>query len=143
MPLSRSISRIWSRISWLISPLPFVDQVAAHDRVVRDLDCLFARAELERALTGGDELAAEAGTAVDRRARAQCHLASDGGAEVRGLAQRALEPRRGDLDREPVEVAAQDVRDALAERVVDAARVVDVDRHPLRPRQLDREHLDA
>src|SRR4029079_17498057 len=100
-------------------------------------------AELERTVTGRDELAAEAGTAVDRRARAQRHPPPDRRTEVRGLAERALEPRRGDLDRVPVEVAAEDVRHALAERVVDPGGMVDVDRHALRPRELDREHLDA
>ena len=63
-------------------------------------------------------------------------------AEVRGLAQRALEARRRDVDRVAVEVAAQEVGHARAERVVDARRVVDVDAEPVRARELDGEHLD-
>ena len=70
-------------------------------------------------------------------------LAADRVAEVGRRAQRPLDPGRRDVDRVPVEVAAQQVGDALAERVVDTGRVVDVDREPLRAGQLDGEHLDA
>src|SRR4051812_27981648 len=144
MPFSRSISRTASTISCVISPaLPFVDQVPAHDRVVRDLDCLVPGAQLEDALACGDELAAEAGPAVERLAESERDLAADCAPEVLRLADGALDPGRRDLDRVAVEVAAQHVRDALAERVVDALRVVDVHGHALRTAHLERQHLDS
>jgi hypothetical protein len=62
---------------------------------------------------------------------------------VLGLAERALDSRRGDVDRVLAQMLAQDVGDAGAERVVDAGRVVDEDREAVRPGELDREHLDA
>src|SRR4029078_484723 len=46
------------------------------------------------------------------------------------------------LDAVRVEVAAEHVGHALAERMVDALRMVDVDAEPLLARELQREHLD-
>src|SRR5438046_6977832 len=53
MPLSRSISRTASMISWLISH-PLVDQVAPHDRLVRNVHvgAVDADAQLVRARLG-------------------------------------------------------------------------------------------
>src|ERR671925_344775 len=62
--------------------------------------------------------------------------------EVGRLAERPLETRRRDVDRVPVEIAPQNVRHPLAERVVDAGGMVDVDAEALRRQELDREHLD-
>ena len=75
--------------------------------------------------------------------RPQHDLASDHLPEVRRRAERPLESRRRDLDREAVEVVAQDRGDPFAEGVVDALRVVDVDREPVRTGQLEGEYLDA
>ena len=77
------------------------------------------------------------------RLRCAGDLVADGVAEVAGRAQRALDARRRDVDRVAVEVAAEQLGDARAERVVDALRMVDVDAEARRRRQLDREHLDA
>ena len=54
-----------------------------------------------------------------------------------------LETRRRDVDRVLAEVVAQDVRDAFAQRMVDALHVIHVHREPLRARELDCEHLRA
>ena len=59
------------------------------------------------------------------------------------LAEGPLDTRRGDVDRVPVEVAAEDVRHPLAKRVVNAAGMVDVDAEARRRHQLERDHLDA
>ena len=64
---------------------------------------------------------------------------ADGVGEVLGLAERTVRPRRGDLDRVLRPVGVECVRHTLAERVVDAVLVVDVDTDPARRRQLDRE----
>ena len=50
-------------------------------------------------------------------------------------------PGRRDLDRVVVEVRPQHVGDALAERVIDALGVVDVDAEALLAGDLDGEHL--
>src|SRR5581483_2481125 len=130
-------------ISLLIS-LPFVDEVAPDDRVVRDRDGLGAAGdEAEGGGAGVRHLAPEALPAVDVARGADRDLAADRPAEVLGRAQRPLDPRRRDVDRVAVEVAAQEPGDALAEGVVDAARVVDEDGEALGPGQLDGEHLDV
>src|SRR3954447_23483662 len=59
------------------------------------------------------------------------------------LAQRPLEARRRNGHGVGAQVVAENVRDLLAERVVDAAVAVDVDRETLGTSQLDREHVDA
>src|SRR4051812_11567775 len=142
MPFSRSISRTASTISCVIVS-PFVDQVAAHDRVVRDLDCLVAGAHFERTVAGTDELAAEPRTAVDRLVDTERDLAADRPAEMGWLAERPVEPGRRDLDRVAVEVAVEQAGHTRAERVVDALRMVDIDGHALGPTHLHGEHLDA
>ena len=63
--------------------------------------------------------------------------------EVRPRAQRPLEAGRRDLDGVVVEVRPQNMRHALAERVVDPLRMVDVDAEALLARELEREHFDA
>ena len=73
----------------------------------------------------------------------QPHRLADRALEVRALAQRPFDARRGDLDRVVVEVRPQQHRDALAERVVDAFGMVDVDAEALLARDLEREHLGA
>src|SRR4051812_29045037 len=142
MPFSRSISRIPSMISWLI-PLPLVDQVAPHDRVVRDVHFVRLGGEPERPLARGYDLAPEAPPAADVPFRPERDTPADRVPEVRRLAQRALDTGRGDVDRVAVEVAAQEVGDVRAEPMIDTLRVVDVDAEAGRREQLDSEHLDA
>ena len=60
---------------------------------------------------------------------------------MRLRAERTLEPRGRHLDAVLVEVGAQRLGDAFAQRVVDTLRVVDVDAEPRRGEQLDRENL--
>src|SRR5690349_2395460 len=133
MPLSRSISRTASMISWLISH-PLVDQVRPHDLVVRDLGLV----DRHVVLVGEDDLAAEPALA-----RAELDPASDDAGEVVRLAEGPSRARRRDVDGVLAEVVAERVRHALAERVVDAGRMVDVDRELVGAVELDREHLDA
>src|SRR5438105_4873603 len=109
-------------ISRLISA-SLVDQVAPHDRLVRDLDGACRRGDLERSLARGHDLTTEAGAAGDLGVGAQRDAPADGAAEVAGFAKRPRSPGRRDVDRVAVEVAAEHVRDALAERVVDPSRV--------------------
>src|SRR3712207_9450463 len=109
-------------ISWLIR-LPLVDQIPAHDVVVRDVHLRTVDADGHCPLTGGDELAAEPLAPFDLAGRADGDAAADDVLEVRALAQRPLQTGGRDVDRVPVEVAAQHVRDALAERMVDPLRV--------------------
>src|SRR5437764_161736 len=137
MPLSRSISRTASMISWLMA-LPFVDQVAPDDRVVRDVELAAVHADLHGGLAGRDDLAAE--TAIGR---AQCDASAEGVPEVRRGPNRPFEPGRRHVDRVFAQVVAQDVRHALAELVVDPLRVVDEDREALVPGELDGQHLGS
>src|SRR5581483_12406877 len=109
-----------------------VDQVAPHDLLVRDVERGVADGDRHPALAGGDDLAPETGPARDLVPGAQRHPAAYRAREVRGLAQRPLGPRRGDVDAELAAPAVEQVRDALAERVVDPVRVVDVNADPLR-----------
>ena len=69
--------------------------------------------------------------------------AADGALEVRATPERGLGAGRRDVDRVLAQVVAEDVGDALAERVVDALRMVDEDRHPLRAGELERQDLDS
>src|SRR5262249_12471451 len=85
----------------------------------------------------GDHLAAQAPAC-----RLQLHLTADGALEVLARAQGPLRARRGDLDRVAVEVWAEHRRDPLAERVVDAARLVDVDAEALLAGELEGQDLD-
>src|SRR5919204_4020144 len=143
IPFSRSIVLTASMISRLMS-LPLVDHVAPHDLVVRDEYRLAAvRAELHASLTGGEDFAAEPLPPADLVLRAERDAAADRVGEMAGLAERPLEARRGDVDRVAVEVTPQEVRHALAERVVDPGRMVDVDAEPLWRHELDGQHLDA
>src|SRR5918999_1433756 len=100
MPFSRSSARTASMISRLMSvPRSVVDQVPPHDRVVRDLHRLGAlRRQLQAPLPGRDELATEALASADFAGRSQSDPTADGPLEVRGLAQRPLGARRGDVD---------------------------------------------
>ena len=99
MPFSRSISRTASIISCVISVLPFVDQIAAHDLVIGISTVSPSTGEtVTLALAGCDQLAAEAPAAVDLVGRAERDAPAHHAREVRGLAQRPLEPRRGDVD---------------------------------------------
>src|SRR5213080_2351459 len=118
IPFSRSIARTASTISRLM-PSPFVDQVAPHDRVVRDVHGLAAGGDADRAAPGGDELAAEALPAFDRGRGAHHHAATHRTLEVGGLAQRSLEARRRDVDAVLAPIGIEDGRHPLAERVVD------------------------
>src|SRR5436190_3668617 len=142
MPLSRSISRTASMISWLISH-PLVDQVAPHDRLVRNVHvgAVDADAQLVRARLG--HLTLEPGASGERLGRAQRDRAADDAREVLRLAQRTGGAGRGDVDRVLAQVLAQQVGDAGAQRVVDALGMIDVDAEARRRHQLERDHLDA
>ena len=59
MPFSRSIVRTASMISLVIVCLPFVDQVAPHDRLVGDVYGFVLRADRHGPLAGVDHLAAQ------------------------------------------------------------------------------------
>src|SRR5262249_35484342 len=92
----------------------------------------------ERALAGRDDLSAQA------LARGlHLHLPADGTLEVLPRAQRPLDAGRRHLDRVAVGVGPQHGGDPLAERVVDAAGLVDVDAEALLPRELEGQDLDA
>src|ERR671933_418709 len=143
IPFSRSIVLTASMISRLMS-LPLVDHVAPRDLVVRDEYRLGAlSAELHAPPACVQNLAAKPPPAADLVLRSERDAAAYGVGEVGGLAERPLEARRGDVDRVAVEVAPQEVRHPLAERMVDPARMVDVDAEPLRRHELDGQHLDA
>src|SRR5260221_7819394 len=142
IPFSRSIVLTASMISLLIS-LSFVDEVAPHDCLERDVHLVFAGCDLHRALSDSDELAAEALPAGDLVGRAQGDLPADHVAEMRGRPQRALDPRGRDVHRVTVEIAAQETGDARTESVIDPLRMVDVDREPLSAGDLDGEHLHS
>jgi hypothetical protein len=117
-----------------------VDQVAPHDLAVRDLNRIGASGgDPNGFVVCGENLAAN----LLARGRLQPDAAPDRPREVLGLAQGTLEARRGDVDRVVAPVLVELVRDALAERVVDAAGVVDVDAEAVRTEQLDGEHLRA
>src|SRR6266516_7829900 len=60
-----------------------------------------------------------------------------------GLPDRSFDTRRRDVDGVLAEVIPQHVRDALAERMVDALDVIHEHGEPLRTGELDREHLSA
>src|SRR5438270_4196934 len=133
MPLSRSISRTASMISWLMSHLS-VDQVRPHDLVVRNLGLV----DFHAALVCEDDLAAKLALA-----RAELHAASDDAGEVLGPAQRALDAGGRDVNRVLAQVVAQQVGDARAQPVIDSLGMVDEDGEPVRALQLEREHLYA
>src|ERR1044072_2561716 len=140
IPFSRSSPRMCSMISCDIALLLLlVDQVAPDDLVVRDLDGVVARTDDDGLLSGADDLALE----LLALGRAKGEGAPDRVAEVLGGADRALDPRRGDVDRVLAQVLPQHVGDARAERVVDSLGVIDEDGEPLGVRQLDGEHFDA
>src|SRR5439155_25688605 len=121
-----------------------LDQIASHDRFVRDVYRVFpAGGDLEGALARSDELAPEALATGNLVCGADRDLASDYSLEVRLASQRRLRAGRRDVDRIAVEVVAQDVCHALAEGMIDALRVVDEDREAFRPGELEREDLDS
>ncbi len=115
-----------------------------HDRLVRDSHALaVCDAERQSLVVGRNDRASKALSAAQLALCSQGHLPTDDVAEMRGRSQRPLQPRGRDVHGVAVEVAAEQVRDALAERVIDAGGMVDVDREPRRARELDGEHLDA
>src|SRR2546423_11659282 len=130
------MSRTASMISWLMS-LPFVDQVAPHDRVVRDVYIVAVDADRDGPFAGVPEFPFEVFAARDLGAGLESDVATDDAPEVLGRAERAGEARRRHLDGVLPEVVAQDVSGPLAERVVDPLGVVDVDRESIRSRELD------
>src|SRR5215475_13809189 len=106
-------------ISWLMS-LPLVDQISAHDRLVRDVDRLRARhLEGDGVVAGRKDLSAKPPPPCQLLPRPHGDAAAERGPEVLRLPQRPLRAGGRDLDGEVVEVAPEDVRHALAERVVD------------------------
>src|SRR5881394_3648078 len=114
MPFSRSIARTASTISRLM-PSPFVDQIAPHDLLVRDVHCVAAGGDAHRAAAGREQLAAEALPALDRGRRAHPDAAADRTLEVRRLPERPLEARRRDVDVEVPPIRVEARRHPLAE----------------------------
>src|SRR3954447_12348771 len=92
---------------------------------------------------GADELALEALSAGDLGCGAECHATADEALEVRRLAQRPPDSRRGDVDRVLPAIVVELARDPLAESVVDALRMVDVDTEAIGSKQLNGEHFRA
>ena len=80
------------------------------DVVVRDRDDPGVGGDRDVPVARADELTGEAALPVARLARAHARAPADEAAEVVGLAQRALDARRGDLER----VAARAPRAARA-----------------------------
>src|SRR5260221_8217253 len=120
IPFSRSIVLTASMISLLMS-VPFVDEVAPHDLVVRDLHApAVGDDERQVSVVGRGNRAAKLLPAVQLVLRPYRDGAPDRITEVRRCTQRPLDPRRGDVDRVAVEVAAEEIGDPLAERMVDA-----------------------
>src|SRR5436190_733782 len=143
MPFSFSMVWIPSMISWLMS-LPLVDQIPAHDRVVPDVERLRSRdGQRHRVLAGGEHLAPKSLASFELPPRPDRDPAPYGRREVLPLAERPLGAGRRDLDGEVPQVPAERLGDALAECVVDAVRMVDVDAEPARREKFDREHLDS
>ena len=137
-----------STISWLIwLPPAVVWSGTRFERRMpreRDLDLARVRRSMRtRRSSASVSVAGEAALALDRLARANPDPAAQEAAEVLGLGQRPVGPRRGDLERLGREQVAQLVGDALAERQVDAVRVVDVEPQRLGGRALERDQLDA
>src|SRR5437763_13233806 len=135
IPLSRSISRTASMISWLMA-LPFVDQVAPDDRLVRDVQRVSVHSDLHGTLARLEHLAAHAPLG-----RPQRNTAPNGVAEMRRGADGPLDPRRGHVDRVLPQVVPEGVRHPLPELVVDALRVVDEHGEALTATQLDAHRL--
>ena len=98
--------------------------------------------QTDAALVRGRQRAGEAALALDRLASANPDPAAHEAAEVLGLGQRAIGPRRGDLERPCLEQVAELVGDPLAERQVDPIRMVDVKPQRLGGRALERDQLD-
>src|SRR5262245_16237057 len=119
-------------ISWLMWSTPRrsdgFDDVGPHDRVVRDPQ-RFRPGDVERhrVPVRREHLATEAVLPTPITARADGDAVAERPVEVLRLAQRPVRPRRRHLDAVVLEIRADLVRDALAERVVDTARMVDVD----------------
>src|SRR5262249_10591743 len=111
IPFSRSIVLTASMISLLIS-MPFVDEVAPDDRVVRNVHGLAASGdEAECSVFRGDDLTAELLPAGDVLRRAHGYAAPDHVAKVSGRPERSFDPRRRDVHGVAVEIAAQEVGD--------------------------------
>src|SRR2546426_8487585 len=103
-----------SMISWLMS-LPLVDEIPAHDRVVPDVEWPRARdGERHVLFPGREHFAAKPLAPLDLAPRADRDSSPYRRREMPWRAQGALGPGRGHLDRVALEVAAEDVRDALA-----------------------------
>src|SRR4051812_12210276 len=105
IPLSRSISRTASMISWLM-PLPLVDQVAPHDRVVRNVHVGAVDGDRQRVGACLFQLSFELAAAFERLPRAQGDLLAHDLGEVLRLAKRALDPGRRHIDRVLAQVVA-------------------------------------
>ena len=89
------------------------------------------------------ERARERAPTLVLRPRADANTAPDEAAEVVGRDQGPLRPGRGDLERVVVQELTQVVSDALAERQVDALRVVDEQPQPAGARRLYEQHFDV
>ena len=144
IPFSRSMSRTASTISWLISPTLLCQNLCRSGSPAR---C--RRTGSRRAPPPRSAAAATAHLPTPPR-RAPCRVVvfirtrpPDGALEVSARPQRPGEARRRHLHGVPVEVPAEEARDALAECVVDALRVVDVHAEALLGGQLEREDVDT
>jgi len=91
---------------------------------------------------GPDELAREARMPVERASRAHARASADVAAEVVGLGERTLRPRRGHLERVALAHLRQELRDALAQFERDTLGMVDEQPHELAAHDLGEQHLD-
>src|SRR3954451_18932497 len=123
IPFSRSRTRTASRISLLMRSA--LQQVASIDFRVRDRHDPRVRGHRDLAVARADELASEGPAPVVLVSRAHARASPDEAAEVLWLGERALGARGRDLERVVGKQLTKMVRDPLAERQVDAVRMID------------------
>src|SRR5664279_2179859 len=165
IPFSRASACMASRISRDMALL--LDQVGSADLRVGDRDDAAVGGQGDLLLRGSHELPGEAphgarlaratlalggGTQPgglgrarpigDRPARTHASATADEAAEVRGLGQRALGPRRGDLQRVALAQVGQRQRHAFAQLERHAVGVVDEHTQRAATENLGEQHLD-
>jgi pimeloyl-ACP methyl ester carboxylesterase len=111
--------------------------------LVRDVHGLRLGCQVHGALVSADQLAFEALAAGDLGGRPDGDAAPDEALEVSGLAKRALDTRRRDVDGVFPPIVVELAGNALAESVVHPFGMVDVDAEALGTEQLNGEHLGA
>src|SRR5215218_2815511 len=141
MPFSRASACMASTISRDMGGL-LLDEVRTVDVGVRDGDHAGRGGDRHLAVRGADELAREALVAVARLAGADAGAAAEEAAEVGGLAERALQSRRGDLEGVALAELGELVGDPLAQLERDAAGMVDEQAQGVAADDLCEQHLD-